>query len=75
MRLSRTSTAAMNLLINIGYFPVHVILDLLKLNVCTEFSNEALLATKNLLSFSCDLDTEVGTYWIVKMFCYEYTRL
>lgn len=75
MGLSRMSSTAMNHLIDIGYFPIHVNLDLLKLNVYTEFSNEALLATENLLSFSCDPDTEVGIYWIVKMFCDEYTGL
>lgn len=62
MGLSRTSTAAVNLLIDVGYFPVHVNLDLLKLNLHTVFSDEILLASEDLLSNSYDLD-EVMDRW------------
>ncbi|WOL16565.1 ribonuclease II, chloroplastic/mitochondrial [Canna indica] len=55
MGLMRTSSAAVNLLIDIGYFPVHVNLDLLKLNI-PEYSEEALSATDNILMVSNDPD-------------------
>ncbi|XP_059305578.1 ribonuclease II, chloroplastic/mitochondrial isoform X3 [Lycium ferocissimum] len=56
MGLAKTSSAAMNLLIDIGYFPVHVNLDLLKLNLPTDHRDEILLAAESLLSASTDLD-------------------
>ncbi|XP_058109625.1 ribonuclease II, chloroplastic/mitochondrial isoform X2 [Magnolia sinica] len=56
MGLPKMSSAAVNLLVDIGYFPVHVNLDLLKFNVRTEYSDEVLLAAQNLLSISPDLD-------------------
>ncbi|KAL5991906.1 hypothetical protein ACLOJK_012818 [Asimina triloba] len=56
MGLPKMSSAAINLLMGIGYFSVHVNLDLLKFNVRTEYSDEVLLAAENLLSCSPDLD-------------------
>ncbi|KAK4342917.1 hypothetical protein RND71_038733 [Anisodus tanguticus] len=56
MGLAKTSSAAVNLLIDIGYFPVHVNLDLLKLNLPTDHRDEILLAAESLLSASTDLD-------------------
>lgn len=46
----------MQLLIDIGYFPVHINLDLLKYNVCTEFSEEVLVEAEDLLLASSDPD-------------------
>ncbi|KAJ6814303.1 ribonuclease II, chloroplastic/mitochondrial isoform X1 [Iris pallida] len=59
MGLSKTSSAAVNLLINIGYFPVHVNLDLLKFNIRTNHSDDVLLAAENLLTLSSDPDEVV----------------
>lgn len=53
---AKTSSAAVNLLIDIGYFPVHVNLDLLKFNIRTEYNDEVLLAAENLLTISSDPD-------------------
>ncbi|KAJ0984005.1 hypothetical protein J5N97_002361 [Dioscorea zingiberensis] len=56
MGLQKTSSAAMNLLIDIGYFPVHVNLDLLKFNIQTQYSDEILSAAENLLTLKSDPD-------------------
>ncbi|KAK1286049.1 hypothetical protein QJS10_CPB20g02149 [Acorus calamus] len=56
MGLPKMSTVAANLLIDIGYFPVHVNLDLLKYNIRTEYSNEVLMAAENSLNCSSDPD-------------------
>lgn len=56
MGLSKTSSSAMNLLINIGYFPIHVNLDILKYNIRTEQSEQVLLAAEDLLTSSTDVD-------------------
>lgn len=56
MGLAKTATAAVNLLIDIGYFPVHVNLDLLKFNIRTDYAEEILAAAESLLSESPDLD-------------------
>ncbi|XVF55274.1 hypothetical protein PTKIN_Ptkin06aG0023700 [Pterospermum kingtungense] len=56
MGLTKTASSALNLLINIGYFPVHVNLDLLKLNIRTGHSDEIVAAAERLLSESLDLD-------------------
>ncbi|XP_031486302.1 ribonuclease II, chloroplastic/mitochondrial isoform X2 [Nymphaea colorata] len=54
--LQKASAAAMNLLIDIGYFPIHVNLDLMKLNIPTEYSEEILLAADEVLSLQPDPD-------------------
>ncbi|XP_057460949.1 ribonuclease II, chloroplastic/mitochondrial isoform X2 [Actinidia eriantha] len=59
MGLTKTSASALNLLINIGYFPVHVNLDLLRFNIRTDHSDETMTAAESLLSESLDTD-EVG---------------
>jgi len=59
MGLSKTSAAAVNLLIDIGYFSLHVNLDLLKFNIRTEHTDEVLLAAEELLTQSSDLDEVV----------------
>ena len=59
MGLVKTASSAVNLLIDIGYFPVHVNLELLKLNIPTDHSDEILTAAESLLSESSDPD-EVG---------------
>ncbi|PIN04763.1 Exoribonuclease II [Handroanthus impetiginosus] len=56
MGLAKTASAAVNLLIDIGYFPVHVNLDLLKLNIRTDYSEEILTAAERILSESPDVD-------------------
>ncbi|XWS59822.1 hypothetical protein CRYUN_Cryun08bG0155000 [Craigia yunnanensis] len=56
MGLAKIASSALNLLINIGYFPVHVNLDLLKLNILTDHSDEIIAAAESLLSESSDLD-------------------
>ncbi|XVE61894.1 hypothetical protein DITRI_Ditri06bG0075400 [Diplodiscus trichospermus] len=56
MGLTKTASSALNLLINIGYFPVHVNLDLLKLNILTDHSEEIIAAAGSLLSESSDPD-------------------
>ena len=54
MGLAKTSASALNLLINIGYFPVHVNLDLLRFNIRTDHSDETVTAAESLLSESLD---------------------
>lgn len=56
MGLAKTASAALNLLIDIGYFPVHVNLDLLKYNIHTDYSADLLSAAENLLAESSDQD-------------------
>ncbi|XP_021759239.1 ribonuclease II, chloroplastic/mitochondrial-like isoform X1 [Chenopodium quinoa] len=56
MGLAKTPSSALNLLIDIGYFPVHVNLDLLKLNIRTNHPEEIVLAAEDLLSESRDID-------------------
>lgn len=50
MGLAKTSASALKLLIDIGYFPVHVNLDLLKLNIRTDHSDEIISAAERVLS-------------------------
>ncbi|EPS64152.1 hypothetical protein M569_10628, partial [Genlisea aurea] len=56
MGLAKTSSNAVNLLIDIGYFPVHVNLDLLKLDMRTDYSEEILAAADILLTELPDID-------------------
>ncbi|MQL79481.1 hypothetical protein Taro_011907 [Colocasia esculenta] len=56
MGLAKMSSSTIQLLIDIGYFPVHVNLDLLKCNICTDYSDEILLEAENLLLASADPD-------------------
>lgn len=56
MGRAKTASSAADLLIDIGYFPVHVNLDLLKLNLRTDYAEEILAAAESLLSESPDLD-------------------
>uniref|UniRef100_A0A6V7QYK0 RNB domain-containing protein n=1 Tax=Ananas comosus var. bracteatus TaxID=296719 RepID=A0A6V7QYK0_ANACO len=59
MGVPKTTFAAVDLLIDVGYFPVHVNLDLLKYNIRTEYSNEVLLAAEDLLAHSSDADEKI----------------
>uniref|UniRef100_A0A1D1ZIP0 Putative ribonuclease sll1290 n=1 Tax=Anthurium amnicola TaxID=1678845 RepID=A0A1D1ZIP0_9ARAE len=59
MGLPKMSSSAIQLLIDIGYFPVHVNLDLLKFNICTEYPDEIHLASENLLGKSPDPDEKI----------------
>ncbi|XP_074264228.1 ribonuclease II, chloroplastic/mitochondrial isoform X2 [Silene latifolia] len=56
MGLAKSASSALNLLIDIGYFPVHVNIDLLKLNIRTDHSEEVELAAEDLLSEYYDRD-------------------
>ncbi|CAL2268072.1 unnamed protein product [Prunus armeniaca] len=56
MGMMKTASSALNLLINIGFFPVHVNLDLLKFNTRTDHSDEVISAAESLLSDSYDPD-------------------
>ncbi|XP_059462457.1 ribonuclease II, chloroplastic/mitochondrial [Corylus avellana] len=56
MGLVRTASTAVNLLIDIGYFSVHVNLDLLKFNISTDHSDEIISAAESLLLESSDPD-------------------
>ncbi|XP_020535861.1 ribonuclease II, chloroplastic/mitochondrial isoform X2 [Jatropha curcas] len=56
MGMAKTASSAVNLLIDIGYFPFHLNLDMLKLNIRTDHSDEIITAAENLLSASDDLD-------------------
>ncbi|KAL9264861.1 Ribonuclease II, chloroplastic/mitochondrial-like protein [Drosera capensis] len=58
MKLSKQSSSALKLLIDIGYFPVHVDIEVLRLNIPTEHPQEVLVATEELLSDPTDLDKE-----------------
>ena len=64
------SSSAVGLLIDIGYFPVHVNLDLLKLNIRTDYESDILSAAENLLLESSDAD-EV---WLLAFFFNIYPR-
>ncbi|XP_072997967.1 ribonuclease II, chloroplastic/mitochondrial isoform X2 [Typha latifolia] len=59
MGLSKISSAAIDLLIDVGYFPVHVNLDLLKFNIRTGYSGEVLSAAEDLLAQSSDPDEHI----------------
>ncbi|KAK3016409.1 hypothetical protein RJ639_007056, partial [Escallonia herrerae] len=56
MGQAKTASSAVNLLIDIGYFPVHVNLDLLKLNIRTDYPDDILSAAESLLLESSDPD-------------------
>lgn len=56
MGMVKTASSALNLLIDIGYFPVHVNLDLLKFNIHTDHSDEVISAAESLLSDPSDPD-------------------
>ncbi|XP_004305201.1 PREDICTED: ribonuclease II, chloroplastic/mitochondrial [Fragaria vesca subsp. vesca] len=56
MGMVKTASSALNLLIDIGYFPVHVNLDLLKFNIHTDHSDEVISAAESLLSDPTDPD-------------------
>ncbi|CAM8920251.1 unnamed protein product [Rhodiola kirilowii] len=56
MGLPKTSSSAIDLLIDIGYFPVHINLDLLKYNIRTDHPEDVRVAAESLLSDSPDVD-------------------
>lgn len=60
MGLAKSSSSAFNLLIDIGYFPVHINLDLLKLNIRTNHSDDIVSAAEDLLSVSFDIDEVIS---------------
>ncbi|XP_029127978.1 ribonuclease II, chloroplastic/mitochondrial-like [Cajanus cajan] len=59
MGLAKVASSSVKLLIDIGYFPVHINLDLLKLGIPTYHSEEIISAAQSLLLDSSDPD-EVG---------------
>lgn len=80
MGLTKTASSAINLLIDIGYFPVHVNLDLLKLGIPTIHSEEIISVAEGLLEESSDVDEVsllfliiithfVHRYWILSCTC------
>ncbi|XP_047330346.1 ribonuclease II, chloroplastic/mitochondrial-like isoform X2 [Impatiens glandulifera] len=54
--LVKASSSAVDLLVDIGYFPVHVNLDLLKFDIHTHHSDEVVSAAESLLLESIDPD-------------------
>lgn len=54
--MSKTSSAAVGLLMDIGYFPIHVNLDVLKMNIRTEHNYKTLLAAEQILARTSDPD-------------------
>ena len=75
MGLAKIASSALNLLINIGYFPVHVNLDLLKLNILTDHSDEIIAAAESLLSESSDLDEVIWLPSLLKGFIFIFILL
>ncbi|KAL6853692.1 hypothetical protein ACP4OV_019721 [Aristida adscensionis] len=59
MGFTRTSSAALKLLINVGYFPVHVNLDLFRYDVHTRYTEEVLSAAEELLEECPDSDMHI----------------
>lgn len=59
MGFSRTSSAALKLLINVGYFPVHVNLDLFRYDVQTSYSEKVLSVADELLADCPDSDKHI----------------
>ncbi|GJN17199.1 hypothetical protein PR202_gb04249 [Eleusine coracana subsp. coracana] len=59
MGFSRTSSAALKLLINVGYLPVHVNLDLIKYDVRIRYTEEVLSAAEELLVDCPDSDLNI----------------
>lgn len=66
MGMVKKSSSAVGLLIDIGYFPVHVNLDLLKLNIRTDYADDMLSAAENLLLESSDTDEVCLLYLFTK---------
>ena len=64
MGLTKTASSAMNLLIDVGYFPVHVNLELLKLGSPTNHSEELVSAAESLLADPSDVD-EVSLLYLI----------
>ncbi|RAL52359.1 hypothetical protein DM860_007216 [Cuscuta australis] len=56
MGMAKTASAAVTLLMDIGYFPLHINLDLLKLNLPTDHPNDIVLAADSVLLESTDMD-------------------
>lgn len=73
MGLTKTASSAVNLLIDIGYFPVHVNLELLKFNIRTDHSDEIISAAESLLAESSDPD-EVSMFPGWKNLCKDLYR-
>lgn len=65
MGLTKTASSAVNLLIDIGYFPVHVNLDLLKLGIPTNHSEEIISVAEDVLGDSSDVDEASLLYLII----------
>ncbi|XP_062207405.1 ribonuclease II, chloroplastic/mitochondrial-like isoform X1 [Phragmites australis] len=59
MGFTRTSSAALKLLINVGYFPVHVNLDLFRYDIRIRYTEEVLSAAEELLVDCLDSDMHI----------------
>lgn len=76
MGFTRTSSAALKLLINVGYFPVHVNLDLFKYDVRIRYTEEVLSAAEELLVDRSDSDMVYFAYcWMLLLFICIYKCL
>lgn len=67
------SSAAVGLLMDIGYFPIHVNLDVLKMNIRTEHNYKTLLAAEQILARTSDPD-EVITNLEYLVYCISPCR-
>ncbi|KAL5223123.1 hypothetical protein ABZP36_027836 [Zizania latifolia] len=59
MGFSKTSSAALKILINVGYFPVHVNLDLYRYDVRIRYTEEVLSAAEEFLAECPDSDMHI----------------
>ncbi|KAL6614185.1 hypothetical protein ACP70R_036455 [Stipagrostis hirtigluma subsp. patula] len=78
MGFTRTSSAALKLLINVGYLPVHVNLDLFKYDVRTRYTEEVLSAAEQLLVECPDSDMSELCLALMptnKSICFLMTKL
>jgi len=72
--LAKTTSSAVKLLIDIGYFPVHINLDLLKSGIPTDHSEEIISAAQTLLLDTFDPD-KVGFVFLTTLLKYEINHI
>jgi len=72
--LAKTTSSAVKLLIDIGYFPVHINLDLLRSGIPTGHSEEIISAAQSLLLDSSDPD-KVGFICLRILLKYEINHI
>ena len=74
MGLAKTSSSAVKLLIDIGYFPVHINLDLLRSGIPTDHSEEIISVAQSLLLDTSDPD-KVGFIFLTMLLKYEINHI